>query len=589
MSNLHIVARHGRAVKAHDGLFASVYQRSCLHPHHHSLLSHVRRTTHNPFASFKHRSYLRNPRTLNPTRGFVISASFNKKSSITEVVGTFSSNKHELQSTKIDPDIRRRVEQAITQGNCAVTVGDIAATAGITIFQAEQAIKALAADSLATLQVSSSGEILYSFPRDFKQKITSKSMLLRLEPTIQKIGFASQYLVRASFGLMLFISITTTTTAIYLLLTAASSGRDRGDRGGHSIHFHMNPFFLTDMIDLLFNPFYYRRRAMLRGSYQGSRKEGMSFVEAIYSFVFGDGDPNATYEELRWKALGRFIQDQGGVVTAEQMAPFLDMSEKQLKDLYRSYGIMNTSDNSKTIVYANDDASVAVDESFVLPALMRFGGSPQTDDQGQILYAFPSLQQTGSTKGYADSITKSSAPFIPSQQQPPSIALEKRWDFSAISQGQKIMISMLGLLNLGLVGYLGIQVTKPAIRQMLVQYGMFTPRITSIFYVFVAYAVSFFLIPFIRSLMNAAKNIAIDQRNQVKKKALGMVCGPPPRLQAKLNSAAQQAQRTIVSEDVVYRSDKNMDEQPVDNEADAWERRLERRASMREQEKKRLR
>jgi hypothetical protein len=40
----------------------------------------------------------------------------------------------------------------------------------------------------------------------------------------------------------------------------------------------------------------------------------MNFLEAIFSFVFGDGDPNETFEERRWRALGQHIQvrDKGG-------------------------------------------------------------------------------------------------------------------------------------------------------------------------------------------------------------------------------------------------------------------------------------
>lgn len=34
----------------------------------------------------------------------------------------------------------------------------------------------------------------------------------------------------------------------------------------------------------------------------------MNFVEGIFSWVFGDGDPNVTYQERRWRALGRHIQ-----------------------------------------------------------------------------------------------------------------------------------------------------------------------------------------------------------------------------------------------------------------------------------------
>lgn len=36
----------------------------------------------------------------------------------------------------------------------------------------------------------------------------------------------------------------------------------------------------------------------------------LTFVEAIFSFVFGDGDPNKGYEDARWSALGQLIQDR---------------------------------------------------------------------------------------------------------------------------------------------------------------------------------------------------------------------------------------------------------------------------------------
>jgi hypothetical protein len=35
------------------------------------------------------------------------------------------------------------------------------------------------------------------------------------------------------------------------------------------------------------------------------------------------------------------------------------------------------------------------DESFVLPALIRFNGEPFVDDDGRLLYKFPDLQVCG--------------------------------------------------------------------------------------------------------------------------------------------------------------------------------------------------
>lgn len=74
----------------------------------------------------------------------------------------------------------------------------------------------------------------------------------------------------------------------------------------------------------------------------------------VFSFVFGDGDPNDGLEEKRWKMvlflrkcsfflklfiftttdfnasfnnsqIGQYISSNGGVVTAEELAPFLDV------------------------------------------------------------------------------------------------------------------------------------------------------------------------------------------------------------------------------------------------------------------------
>lgn len=43
-----------------------------------------------------------------------------------------------------------------------------------------------------------------------------------------------------------------------------------------------------------------------------ARGAQLTFVEAIFSFVFGDGDPNKGYEASRWAALGQLIQDRWG-------------------------------------------------------------------------------------------------------------------------------------------------------------------------------------------------------------------------------------------------------------------------------------
>lgn len=70
--------------------------------------------------------------------------------------------------------------------------------------------------------------------------------------------------------------------------------------------------------------------------------------------------------------VGNYIQHKGGVVTAEELAPYLDVPPA-----------------------GKDPESIVVDESYVVPALVRFGGSPEVDKDNNLIYRFPSLQKTG--------------------------------------------------------------------------------------------------------------------------------------------------------------------------------------------------
>lgn len=134
-----------------------------------------------------------------------------------------------------------------------------------------------------------------------------------------------------------------------------------------------------------------------------SGRSGMGLLEAIFSFVFGDADPNENFDAERWEKviifverqnsewdvlvgvhgcerlrmlpftvqIGQYIQSRGGVVAAEELSPFL---EGQCP--------------------SSDPLSSTVDEAFVLPVLNRFGGSPVVSESGDILYHFPELQKT---------------------------------------------------------------------------------------------------------------------------------------------------------------------------------------------------
>ncbi len=76
------------------------------------------------------------------------------------------------------------------------------------------------------------------------------------------------------------------------LLLTSRRRNNSGYGGGGGMRMWFDP---TDIL-WYWDPFYGRRRRERR-----MRGEGMSFVESIFSFVFGDGDPNAEFEERRWQ------------------------------------------------------------------------------------------------------------------------------------------------------------------------------------------------------------------------------------------------------------------------------------------------
>jgi hypothetical protein len=484
-----------------------------------------------------------------------------------------ASGKPGLESDKLDSKVRRRAEDAIlTRGN-RVTVGDVASTSGLTIFEAESALKALAADSLATLAVSNQGEILYCFPSDFRSAIRNRSLKTRLESFATATSEISGYLIRVLYGTALIASIATVTTALIVIASSSKDdrGRGRSGGGGGGISFNYSGtramFDLTDYL-FFYDPYYYRRRRM--ALFRGEQRNSWNFVEAVFSFVFGDGDPNVAYEEKKWEIVGKFIASKGGVVTAEQLAPFMDVNLDQVRG-------KNNQNRSST--------GVVVDESYVLPALTRFKGTPEVDAEGHIVYVFPALQTTADARKQREWFnfqkTKKDSFTAPAPAAPVKEVLESPWKLTGVTGGQLGSVVALGVANLVGVLWLSTALATPANAYALAMNGL--GWIFGTMPYLQIYAVSFFMIPAVRWLLYQGRNQAINNRNEAKIAALRQLENPSQEVVRKMAAAAVLAQQNLVTkEDAVFRSDKEVEQQPIDVEADVWERKLERRASERD-------
>jgi hypothetical protein len=296
----------------------------------------------------------------------------------------------------------------------------------------------------------------------------------------------------------------------------ASSDRDNDNRSSNSRGF--NFFFFPDLF-WYFSPNYDDNRQE-RQREKGENSE-MNFLEAVFSFLFGDGDPNANLEERRWEEIGAVISNNQGAVVAEQIAPYLDDIGEKYQQEY---------------------------EDYMLPVLVRFNGFPQVSSEGQIVYYFPELQVRASKK----------------QRRSVSEYLhEFAWRFSAASSGQIMLSAGLGGVNFVGALILGNLLTKNAVAAQIGGLVAFTQGIYGLL---LAYGTGFLAIPLIRYFWINWRNDQINNRNHQRQERARLLAGLDTSLQKKIAFAREFAtEKVIAKEDAVYSTETDLLEQEFQN------------------------
>jgi len=260
----------------------------------------------------------------------------------------------------------------------------------------------------------------------------------------------------------------------------------------------------------------------------------MNFLEAVFSFLFGDGNPNADLEERRWQAIATVIRNNGGAVAAEQVAPYLD-------DLGTGY---------------NREY-----EDYMLPVLSRFNGRPEVSPEGQIVYHFPELQVTAKQNR-----SKSVAAYLK----------EALYKFSHASSGQTAIAIGLGVANLAGAVFLGTLLTDQA---LVAELGGLIAFVDVIYPLLLAYGIAFMGIPLIRYFWIKWRNQKIEARNSKRQEQAMLLNQAPAELQSKIAYARQFAAETVITADnLAYTTEQDLLEQEASNpdKVDAeWRRRLE--------------
>ena len=459
-----------------------------------------------------------------------------------------------------------------------IMASDLAASAGISLRDARRDLTALA--TMGEMDVSTDGDLVYTFPNNFQSMIATRSLQYKLQQTLRQAWPAIFYGVRVAFGVVLLTSLLAIFTTIFLI-SQGSSNSDNDDRRrdrGSPMSFGGSWWGPSP-----FDFFYYRPYGYYY-TQPGQPKrdpEEMGFLESVFSYIFGDGNPNADIDTKRLQLASNYIRDKNGAVTCEELAPFCD-------DL-------------------PPDPSNLSSESFVLPIVTALAGEPRVTNDGDIVYVFPELQLSAtnnnpttinvidssaimlkkvglepdssprqikdlldrsgiSTRGALErkdllSILALAMPPMTKQDETlfgeQDLLLEEEYTFSLTSDANKVLAGGLGVVNLAGALYLG---------QLFNSYAMYGVKLPSYFGLvqagyplLLSYAVLFNIIPLVRSFWVKKENEQIQRRNEKRRLWKTAAAGITRKLSAARQLGTKMKQWK--ASDTIYSTGKALTEQ----------------------------
>lgn len=425
---------------------------------------------------------------------------------------------------------------AATSRGGRFTAADVSARAGCSLEEAKQALTAatgLLGGAGAALEVSTGGDLVFCLPPQPAQLLAAQSQAAALRAQADAAKPQLYTALRVAFGVGLLVSLAAVYSAIFFISTSSSEGQrdDRRDRrddrglgggGGFGGGFGPSLYFGPSPFDVFYyRPYYgYGGRAAAQGPPQ------MGLLEAVYSYVFGDGNPNANLDARAVAAAARAIRAQGGAVTAQQLLPFVPAPPTgqagAAQDADRAAGL---------------GRSAVVDEQYVLPIVTRLQGVAQVTAAGGIVYTFDDLVVTAASAAdeAADDNDVDFAYALDDAQRLGYLD-ETPSAFTAATGLNAFLAPALGALNLVGALYLGVQLAS--LPEGAILPGAFG-LIQGLYPLLVAYALAFNAAPALRAAQLPANNAAVDARNAARRNAAASLASPTAETRAQLAAARQ--------------------------------------------------
>jgi hypothetical protein len=270
----------------------------------------------------------------------------------------------------------QQVKEAFKSRSEGATAADIVAGTALPLETVRELIPRIADEYSARLEVTESGEILYSFPRGFTSRYRGLGAALKRFGGAFRRVFKAALIVLFKVWIMamlvgyfvLFMVIALAALAVSAAASSSGSTKRSSGRGGGFGGLYLGSGIFNAIIRIWFfsellNPGRSFRRER-SGVKAGGR--GMPLYKAVFDFVFGPGDPNARWDEKEKRAVIAYIQGGRGVISVPELAALTGRSphaaEERILEYCVEFGGSPEASGDGTVVYRFDDLLLRADK-----------------------------------------------------------------------------------------------------------------------------------------------------------------------------------------------------------------------------------
>ncbi|MCL2210520.1 MAG: hypothetical protein FWB95_01200 [Treponema sp.] len=293
------------------------------------------------------------------------------------------------------------------------TVADIAAATALPLSAVSELLPKAADEYSGHLRVTESGEILYYFPNVFSSRYRSfsakiKKLVSRFTVFFKKalvLLFKIWIMVMLIGYFILFLLIAL--ASVFLSVAARLNNNGSGTGGSNS----EGSSFSFGLFDILFRIWFYSEITKPFNNYEDRydkvpQKQKNPMHKAIFSFIFGEEDPNINWDDQKNKAVISYIQSNKGVISLVE---------------YMTFSGLNSLEAQKEI----------------LSFCSKFEGSPELTQDATIVYRFDKLLLRSDNNNFNELL-------------PP---IKRLKIFSVNSKTKNIVFTLINTFNLIFGGY----------------------------------------------------------------------------------------------------------------------------------------